>query len=193
MAGGCGSQRLEVADSARIPDGVGRATPGSAAAMLSFLSNTRVYLAAGATDLRKSFDILAGVVRNSLRLDPLSGLKEYLPDGNSRRGQATTPGVVPMGPDRIQILRCAVQRKREVCHVVRDTPLGILAHLEAANHQHLCGGGSTVCLAPPGTTRQGLSIHIVSQNDAILRRRKIQPPPQSNQPLKTTKNQTRSF
>lgn len=41
--------------------------------MLSFLSNTRVYLAAGATDLRKSFDTLAGVVRNSLRIDPLSG------------------------------------------------------------------------------------------------------------------------
>ena len=41
--------------------------------MLSFLSNTRVYLAAGATDLRKSFDTLAGVVRESLRLDPLSG------------------------------------------------------------------------------------------------------------------------
>ena len=41
--------------------------------MLSFLSNTRVYLAAGATELRKSFDTLAGVVRNSLRLDPLSG------------------------------------------------------------------------------------------------------------------------
>ena len=41
--------------------------------MLSFLSNTRVYFAAGATDLRKSFDSLAGVVRESLRLDPLSG------------------------------------------------------------------------------------------------------------------------
>ncbi len=41
--------------------------------MLSFLSNTRVYLAAGATDLRKSFDTLAGVVRESLRLGPLSG------------------------------------------------------------------------------------------------------------------------
>ncbi len=41
--------------------------------MLSFLSNTRVYLAAGATDLRKSFDTLAGVVRDSLSLDPLSG------------------------------------------------------------------------------------------------------------------------
>lgn len=41
--------------------------------MLSFLSNTRVYLAVGATALRKSFDTLAGVVRNYLRLDPLSG------------------------------------------------------------------------------------------------------------------------
>ncbi len=41
--------------------------------MLSFLSNTRVYLAAGATDLRRSFDTLTGVVRDSLCLDPLSG------------------------------------------------------------------------------------------------------------------------
>ena len=41
--------------------------------MLSFVSNTRVYLAAGATDLRKSFGTLAGIVRESLRLDPLSG------------------------------------------------------------------------------------------------------------------------
>ena len=46
---------------------------GLTAPLLSFLSNTRVYLTAGATDLRKSFDTLAGVVRNSLRLDPLSG------------------------------------------------------------------------------------------------------------------------
>jgi len=41
--------------------------------MLSFLGHTRVFLAAGSTDLRKSFDTLAGVVRNSLQLDPLSG------------------------------------------------------------------------------------------------------------------------
>lgn len=41
--------------------------------MLSFLSTTRVFLAAGDTDLRKSFDTLAGVVRGTLRLDPLSG------------------------------------------------------------------------------------------------------------------------
>ena len=41
--------------------------------MLSFLATTRVFLAAGGTDLRKSFDTLAGVVRGSLQLDPLTG------------------------------------------------------------------------------------------------------------------------
>jgi transposase len=41
--------------------------------VLNFLGPTRVYLAVGASDLRKSFDTLAGVVRNSLWLDPLSG------------------------------------------------------------------------------------------------------------------------
>ena len=41
--------------------------------MLSFLGHARVFLADGATDLRKSFDTLAGVVRNSLHLDALSG------------------------------------------------------------------------------------------------------------------------
>ena len=46
---------------------------GYSSQMLSFLSNTRVYLAAGQTDLRKSFDTLAGVVRSSLQLAPLFG------------------------------------------------------------------------------------------------------------------------
>ncbi|MEN9677572.1 MAG: Orf2 like protein, partial [Verrucomicrobiota bacterium] len=41
--------------------------------MLNFLSSTRVFLAAGATDLRKSFDTLGGVVRDVLAQDPLSG------------------------------------------------------------------------------------------------------------------------
>jgi transposase len=34
---------------------------------------TKVYLAAGATDLRKGFDGLYGLARDALRLDPLSG------------------------------------------------------------------------------------------------------------------------
>ncbi|MBV9489334.1 MAG: IS66 family insertion sequence element accessory protein TnpB [Verrucomicrobia bacterium] len=34
---------------------------------------TKVYLAAGATDLRKGFEGLHGLVRDSLGLDPLSG------------------------------------------------------------------------------------------------------------------------
>ncbi len=34
---------------------------------------TRIYLAAGATDMRKGFDGLFGLVRDRLRLEPLSG------------------------------------------------------------------------------------------------------------------------
>jgi len=34
---------------------------------------TRIYLAAGATDLRKSFEGLYGLVRDHLLCDPLSG------------------------------------------------------------------------------------------------------------------------
>ena len=41
--------------------------------MLSFLSTTRVFLASGVTDLRKSYDTLAGVVRHALGQDPLGG------------------------------------------------------------------------------------------------------------------------
>lgn len=41
--------------------------------MLTFLSTTQVFLASGATDLRKSFDTLAGVVRGVMSQDPLCG------------------------------------------------------------------------------------------------------------------------
>jgi len=41
--------------------------------MLNFLGGTQIFLAAGATDLRKSFDTLAGVVRGRLGRDPLGG------------------------------------------------------------------------------------------------------------------------
>jgi transposase len=41
--------------------------------MIGFGSATRVYLAAGATDMRKGFDGLYGMVRDRLRIDPLSG------------------------------------------------------------------------------------------------------------------------
>lgn len=40
---------------------------------MNLLPNTRVYLAAWATDPRNSFDSLAGVVRGSLQMDLLSG------------------------------------------------------------------------------------------------------------------------
>lgn len=41
--------------------------------MLSIGSATRVYVAAGATDMRKSFEGLFGLVRDRLQCDPLSG------------------------------------------------------------------------------------------------------------------------
>jgi transposase len=41
--------------------------------MIGFGSATWVYLAAGATDMRKGFDGLYGMARDRLRIDPLSG------------------------------------------------------------------------------------------------------------------------
>lgn len=41
--------------------------------MLSLPPSVRVFLAVGATDMRKSFDGLAGLVRSSIGGDPLSG------------------------------------------------------------------------------------------------------------------------
>lgn len=41
--------------------------------MLSFADGVKVYLAPGATDMRKSFDTLACVVQETIRSDPLSG------------------------------------------------------------------------------------------------------------------------
>lgn len=41
--------------------------------MLSFPSSVRIHVALGATDMRKSFDGLTGVVQDVLGEDPLSG------------------------------------------------------------------------------------------------------------------------
>lgn len=41
--------------------------------MFGFGAATRVYLAVGATDMRKSFDGLHGLVKQQLEADPLSG------------------------------------------------------------------------------------------------------------------------
>lgn len=41
--------------------------------MLSFGPATKIFLVAGATDMRKSFDALAAIVSGTLREDPLSG------------------------------------------------------------------------------------------------------------------------
>jgi len=85
VAGDRGSQRLAAAGSAGRGLGPVDRTPEPPLPVLNFLGTTRVYLAVGATDLRKSFDTLAGVVRNSLRLDPLSG--HLFAFTNSRRNR----------------------------------------------------------------------------------------------------------
>lgn len=41
--------------------------------MVGFGAATQIYLAAGATDMRKGFDGLYGLVRDRLKCDPLSG------------------------------------------------------------------------------------------------------------------------
>ena len=51
--------------------------------MLSVPSQLKVFLCMEATDMRRGFDTLAGLVRDTLRLDPLSG---HLFVFRSRRG-----------------------------------------------------------------------------------------------------------
>lgn len=41
--------------------------------MLSIAANTRIFYAVGATDMRKGFDGLQGLVTNVLKQDPLAG------------------------------------------------------------------------------------------------------------------------
>lgn len=41
--------------------------------MLSLTSATKIYLAAGPTDMRKSFNSLSAIVQNEIQKDPLSG------------------------------------------------------------------------------------------------------------------------
>ena len=41
--------------------------------MLSLAASTRVFIAMGATDMRKGFDGLCGLVTGQLKSDPLSG------------------------------------------------------------------------------------------------------------------------
>ena len=60
VAGDRGSERLAAACSAGSGAGPVDRTPEPPVPVLNFLGTTRVYLAVGATDLRKSFDTLAG-------------------------------------------------------------------------------------------------------------------------------------
>jgi transposase len=46
---------------------------------------TRIYLAAGVTDMRKGFEGLYGLVRDRLSCEPLSGHLFYCPEVNPMR------------------------------------------------------------------------------------------------------------
>ncbi len=41
--------------------------------MLSLAADTRIFVALGATDMRKGFDSLSGLITGTIRQDPLSG------------------------------------------------------------------------------------------------------------------------
>lgn len=53
--------------------------------ILGLSQATRVYLAAGATDMRKSFEGLSGLIREKLQADPLSGHLFLFCNGNRNR------------------------------------------------------------------------------------------------------------
>jgi transposase len=52
--------------------------------VFGFGAATRIYLAPGATDMRKSFEGLYGLVRDRLQCDPLSGHVRAASAGRSR-------------------------------------------------------------------------------------------------------------
>jgi transposase len=62
--------------------------------MLGFRSATRVYVAIGATGIRKGFEGLFGIVRDRLMIDPLSG--HLFVFCNSRKHLAKTFDVNPV-------------------------------------------------------------------------------------------------
>jgi hypothetical protein len=63
--------------------------------VLTLSPAVRIYLATGATDLRRSIDGLAALVRERFTLDPLSGLGPSLPVSESVRRPDQDPRVGP--------------------------------------------------------------------------------------------------
>jgi IS66 Orf2 like protein len=60
--------------------------------MIGFGPATRVYLAAGAIDVRKSFDGLYGLARDRLGIDPLDGHLFRVLEGASKPPAGALPG-----------------------------------------------------------------------------------------------------
>lgn len=77
--------------------------------MLILPENVKVFLAVGATDMRKSFDTLAALVRSQIQEDPLSGHLFVI--CNRRRDRLK---ILFLGKQRFLNLRQAT-RARHVC------------------------------------------------------------------------------
>jgi len=63
--------------------------------VLTLTAQTPIYLVAGVTDMRKSFDGLAAIVSGRLRLDPTSG--QLFVFCNRRRNRLKILGIDPSG------------------------------------------------------------------------------------------------
>ena len=78
--------------------------------MLSLPTSVRIWMATTPTDLRKSFDTLAEVVRQQFQLDPLSGRASVvvleLPTADRARQRRVDPLADP--------------RQRRVIHIAHD-------------------------------------------------------------------------
>ncbi len=68
--------------------------------MLTFGGGARIYLAAGVTDMRKSFNSLSGIVRERLQKDPMSR--------HLFLGRVTRPSTKPGKVNRwLRVMHCA--------------------------------------------------------------------------------------
>ena len=122
---------------------------------------TRIYLAAGATDMRKGFEVLHGLVHDRLRCDPLSG--HLFVFANAQRNRLKLlfwdgTGLWVRQADREGPRALAAGRGRRIED--RAQP----RRVADAGERHRFGGGAKTEMVPPGgiiSTPQPESVRIV--------------------------------
>ena len=105
--------------------------------MISFPGGSRIWLVAGVTDMRCSFNGLAAKVQNTLRADPFTG---HLFIFRGRRGDMIK--VLWADPDGLCLFIKRLERGRFVWAVTREgkvhlTPAQLAMLLEGINRKHL--------------------------------------------------------